>query len=615
MVGRIMKNVYLSQTNYLHGPENKNMYLPYAVGCLWAYASKDKYVSDNYTLKEILVLREDIQKVLDRIESPSVFGFSCYVWNEEYQLELSRQVKKKFPNCLIIFGGPQVPDEPKQYLDNYSHIDVCIRGEGEEPFKQILLGNELHTIKGVHTKSVQLGHSERIEDLDDIPSPYTNGIFDNLIEKHTDIDWHVMLESNRGCPFRCTFCDWGALTFSKVKKYSMDRIKRDIDWAANYGSEYLLFADANFGIFKDRDEEITDYVVELKEKIGQPKMFSASWTKNSNQSVLNMAEKLYKSQLLRSLTFAVQSMDEAVLEAIKRKNMKVNDLDYFLEECNKKQIPYYTELILGLPEETYDSWVNSICKLLDAGQHSAIETHFLQILRNSALNNEGRDLKIAKTKTYFDGSQNMDKYQETVEIVVGTETMDFDDFVECVVFNWLVVNFHSYGWTQLVSRYLVKKGVISYKTFYKKLLNHINNTTYLKGEMVKIKQEARHYFTKGYFKNLNIPAQRLIYSSQFDLHKNSKTTWSELDLFLKQFNLNNDLLKLQKLYVRDLDHEYPFKAKFNYNWFEYIINDTELINKPFLMEFDVIDEVKDLDEYKENLYYKKRQSWGNTFIR
>ena len=35
----------------------------------------------------------------------------------------------------------------------------------------------------------------------------------------------------------------------------------------------------------------------------------------------------------------------------------------------------------------------------------------------------------------------MDKYQETVEIVVGTETMDFNDFVECVVFNWLVVNF------------------------------------------------------------------------------------------------------------------------------------------------------------------------------
>ena len=61
------------------------------------------------------------------------------------------------------------------------------------------------------------------------------------------------------------------------------------------------------------------------------------------------------------------------------------------------------------------------------------------------------------TKTYFDGSQNMDKYQETVEIVVGTETMDFNDFVECVVFNWLVVNFHFSGWTQLVSRYLVKK--------------------------------------------------------------------------------------------------------------------------------------------------------------
>ena len=60
-----------------------------------------------------------------------------------------------------------------------------------------------------------------------------------------------------------------------------------------------------------------------------------------------------------------------------------------------------------------------------------------------------------------------------------------------------------------------------------------------------LKSNKRHYFTKGYFKNLNIP-QRLIYSSQFDLHRNSKITWSELDLFLNQFNLNDDLLKLQK---------------------------------------------------------------------
>ena len=610
-----MKNVYLSQTNYLHGPENKNMYLPYAVGCLWAYASKDKYISDNYTLKEILVLREDVRKVVERIENPYVVGFSCYVWNEEYQLELSKQIKKKFPNCLIIFGGPQVPDEPKQYLKDNIHIDICIRGEGEEPFKQILLGNELTSIKGVHTKFFETGHSERIEDLDDIPSPYTNGIFDNLIDKHTDIDWHVMLESNRGCPHRCTFCDWGALTFSKIKKYSMDRIRKDIDWAADYGSEYLLFADANFGIFKDRDEEITDYVIELKEKIGQPKMFSASWTKNSNQSVLNMAEKLYNSDLLRSLTFAIQSMDEAVLGAIKRKNMKVNDLDYFLQECNKKQIPYYTELILGLPEETYDSWVDSICKLLNAGQHSAIETHFLQILRNSALNKEGRDLKVAKTKTYFDGSENVDKYQETVEIVVGTETMNFDDFIECIVFNWLVVNFHSYGWTQLISRYLVKRGDVSYKSFYKNLLNHVTQSRFLKNEMNLIKDEAKHYFTKGYFKNLNIPAQRLIYSSQFNMHKNSERVWEELNGFFNQYQLDEDLLKLQKSYVRDLKSEYPYKLKFDFNWFEYIINDTELINKPFIMEFDVMDEVKTKSEYRENLYYKKRQSWGNTIIR
>ena len=86
-----------------------------------------------------------------------------------------------------------------------------------------------------------------------------------------------------------------------------------------------MLADANFGIFKDRDEEIVDYVIELKEKSGYPEMFAAAWTKNSNESVVNLAEKLYNSNLLRSLTFSVQSMDEAVLDAIKRNNMKVND--------------------------------------------------------------------------------------------------------------------------------------------------------------------------------------------------------------------------------------------------------------------------------------------------
>ena len=69
------------------------MYLPYAVACLWAYSSKDKYISDNYILKEIFVLRDNIRKVVDRIENPYIVGFSCYIWNEKYQLELSKQIK------------------------------------------------------------------------------------------------------------------------------------------------------------------------------------------------------------------------------------------------------------------------------------------------------------------------------------------------------------------------------------------------------------------------------------------------------------------------------------------------------------------------------------------
>ena len=72
----------------------------------------------------------------------------------------------------------------------------------------------------------------------------------------------------------------------------MDRIKQDIDWTSNYRSEYLLLADANFGIFKDRDEEIVDYIVELKEKNGYPEMFAAAWTKKLQRISIESGRKV-----------------------------------------------------------------------------------------------------------------------------------------------------------------------------------------------------------------------------------------------------------------------------------------------------------------------------------
>ena len=109
----------------------------------WEYCKQNIDIKTEYELKEFFVLREPLDNIITRLENPKVFAFSQYLWNEKYQLELSRIVKELYPECLIVFGGPQVPDNPtKLFLENLQ-IDICVHGEGEEVFEKILLENKL----------------------------------------------------------------------------------------------------------------------------------------------------------------------------------------------------------------------------------------------------------------------------------------------------------------------------------------------------------------------------------------------------------------------------------------------------------------------------------------
>ena len=132
--------LYLIQISATYG-SNKFCFLPYSVGSLWSYAVSNEVVKQNYFLEDIFFLREDFDKVLNRMDNPSVVAFSLYVWNENYTLSLAKKIKEKFKNCLIIVGGPSVPKNSENFLKAYSFIDLCVHNEGEDSFKNILIEN------------------------------------------------------------------------------------------------------------------------------------------------------------------------------------------------------------------------------------------------------------------------------------------------------------------------------------------------------------------------------------------------------------------------------------------------------------------------------------------
>lgn len=114
------------QPNSVYG---NSIYFPYAAGSLIAYAFKDTTISKNYNFKGFFYKKDDITCVLDRIDSPFIVGFSCYVWNYEYNKTLAKAIKDKYPDCITVFGGHQINADSE--VVGSSFADFVILSEGE----------------------------------------------------------------------------------------------------------------------------------------------------------------------------------------------------------------------------------------------------------------------------------------------------------------------------------------------------------------------------------------------------------------------------------------------------------------------------------------------------
>jgi hypothetical protein len=480
-------NVYLFQPQYAVEIRKENTYwLPYSAGCIWSYASTIPEISEKYVLAELGFKREDPTDIIQRmnLRTPSVCGFSCYVWNEQYCLALAKKVKQNFPNCRIIFGGAQASAK----LTEYDFIDSVILAEGEESFADFLLSD-------VNQK---IYDKQRMSNLD-IPSPYTTGLFDKLLEDNPTALWSMTFETNRGCPYACTFCDWGGTTYSKVRKFNIDRITADLEWAIGKPVSYVFCADANFGIFKERDLEIAKILKRVADQCAI-ETINLQYAKNSTELVFEIAQIL--GEYSRGVTVSVQSMHDATLTAIKRRNMDVNKVSNLISLSKKYGVGTYTEVILGLPEETLESWCDGLCEILELGQHDSIDMWFAQLLENSELNQIESKKKYSIDSVtgadYFAlyNSADYKDIQETIELIRSTSTMSSSELAEAYMFGWMIIHWHINGYSQHIAKSVRKSG-ITYKQYYDKLLTMIKDCPLFGAHYLELKDLVYKYLSNG----------------------------------------------------------------------------------------------------------------------
>lgn len=370
-----------------------------SLGLLMSYATVHADGSLNDTYRFVPDWADQTVPKLTAEDRPGVYLFSNYIWSHAWNVNRSAEVKERNPQSITVHGGPNTPkydDDIQRFFATNPHLDIAVHGEGEAAFAHVLEvlapslaageadRTRLYEVPGISFRIgdqvVHNGPRDRIADLDTLPSPYLNGLFDSVGEEEIGL---MTIESNRGCPYGCTYCDWGSATLSRIRKFDIDRVFAELEWCAQHKVETIFNADANFGIFS-RDVDIARKLVQLKEQYGYPKRFESSYAKNTVKHLREIIEILAGGGILSTGTLSLQSVDPGTLDAIHRSNIRVDKYDDLAVEFGKLGLPLVVELMMGLPGSTMDSYLGDLQQCIDREVKSRVNP--TEVLMNSPMN-------------------------------------------------------------------------------------------------------------------------------------------------------------------------------------------------------------------------------------
>lgn len=627
-----MLRISFVQPNYPVGPSVLNShFLPYSVGCIWAYAQQNQLIKDNIQLDHIVFKRNNIAEVVSQLETSDIIAFSHYIWNRNYNLKIAELCKLNNPACKIIFGGPEVPITDQNIFRRYPFIDYVVVREGETVFEHLLLhlinsqAVPKGTIINVDGIAKFSGDAERIEDLSILPSPYLTGVFDKIIRDNPSIEWNATLETNRGCPYACTFCDWGSLTYSKIKQFNLDKVFAELEWIGQHRCGSVVIADANFGIFLSRDSAIADKLLAVQNQYGYPYTYTASWAKNQKREVLNIVKKLSK----KGLTLSVQSMNNDVLENIKRKNLEQHKIQEIFALCEQNNLPVDTELILGLPGESLESFKNGMFELFKQGNHTGISIYQAQLLENAEMNLQQKDsFEIASSLVYdyIPGSSLNDEVVESIEIVTATKDMPLHDMQQAQVFAWFINTFHINGISNFAARFMYKFLGEEYSKFYSKLFNHFSKVSWFAEQIEETKHHYSNWMLNGKVDHpkvagITLNGSNLIHRTVMKIHCEEwyDKIFAELYQFLSVHYNNpylHDLLLLQSNYLIQFKKlkDYPQQKEFSSDIYGYLVYDSDITQKSqYQFIYDGASEI-DIGTFLQKIFYNRRMNFGKAKI-
>jgi putative methyltransferase len=418
-----------------------------------------------------------------------VLGLSCYSWNTKTNMALARHVRSIYPHCLIVAGGPDLSHRRPDFFAEHPYLDAMVLKDGEVPFLRILEQVaadrlDLDTIPGlVLPASGQDRPPERTarptrppvlpDDLG--PSPWLANadaieeLMARLRRERPGIPIGIPWEIDRGCPYNCTFCDWGSNTNSKVRLMDLERLRQEAMWISKNRIHVTFMTVANFGMFP-RDTEVLEYIIEAKRTYGFPRIFIWNNAKNNVDRVADMNRRAFEAGLVDFHILSVQSLDPDVLATMGRKPLDMQHLARVAERAKNRGIPCVAQLIFGAPGDNLEKFVGSLTGLMEMGVHDEYVAYPFELLPNAPASDPAYLQRWGIRAVTRRGSVNKrrpdDANKDSSTIIVATSSYAEAEFVDMYTQGRLIVALHNGGVTQFIARYLRRASGISYFDFY-----------------------------------------------------------------------------------------------------------------------------------------------------
>lgn len=550
-------------------------FAPFAIGLLHAYLNDDIEINEKYDIDETYIYENKNIDEYDEIINfeYDIFCFSNYMWNEKRHLKIAKKIKEKNLNSIIIFGGQSVQINPDQYtidfLKKNNYIDILVHGQGEIILLEILKNidnfeniNNISYIKNNEIKINQIVKTKSTNLKKNISPYYPKFLFEHM-KKYADESKKILvylLETNKGCPFECTFCEWGKyIGNSLVKVNDFDFIKKEIEvivksMTNETMSKGIFIIDSNFGILK-RDVDILNQIILNKKKYNIDMLYlSKCDSKIITEHSIKIEEIIQKENIGSHKILALQTSDQETLKNIKRPYV---DKKKMVNIRNKKIEHGINgiEFIFGLPGGyNYQSFLNDLDYLINTHPYGYYQSYLCFAGVNTEISDKEYSNKWKiKTEIFpiFDKIKNV----ESGECIVETDSFSREDFAKMFKLNILIKlikNDKPFNLLQNVIIYLQKNKIMNFSIFIEKFYYFIINNkrfTYKKIRNIfkYINMLSDGYYTNNENKKIKRKFFAMMIIKNFDLYL--KDIIDFLKLEFNDIQLLNKLLKILRITI------------------------------------------------------------------